>query len=489
MMKKCFLVLTMAAFLFSLQTEAQTKKLELVWSDEFDYNGLPDSTKWNYDVGGHGWGNDELQFYTHKRLENARVENGKLVIEAIKEDYKGSGYTSTRLVTKGKGDWLYGRVEVRAKLPKGRGTWPAIWMLPTHWTYGAWPESGEIDIMEHVGYDPDMVHFSVHCLDYFFKIGTQKSSQRKMFRTDSIFYTYATEWYPDRIEGYIDDSLYFTFRNEHAGWTKWPFDKPFHLILNIAVGGGWGAVMGIDETIWPQKMEVDYVRVYKYISDTDTIVPTAPQSLSAVCAGNRISLAWQPAYDNYGVKKYEVFCNDKPVGKSKQHSFDVKGLKPSTAYYFKVEAIDWEGNRSPALEDKFSTLHEAAHPVPGKIEAESYIAEEGAVIEPVSDTLGGYNLGWVEPGDWMEYEIEVRKAGRYSIAYRAATERKDAVIQLLDDKGSLLCLTPVGNTKGWQKWESFTSPTVNLKTGRQIIKLHIVGDRINLNWFEIKQAQ
>jgi beta-glucanase (GH16 family) len=125
----------------------------LVWSDEFDYTGLPDTTKWSYDVGGSGWGNQELQYYTYRRTDNARVEEGKLIIEAIKESYSGMNYTSARLVTKNQGDWLYGKIEVSAMLPKGRGTWPAIWMLPTDWEYGGWPSSGEIDIMEHVGYD------------------------------------------------------------------------------------------------------------------------------------------------------------------------------------------------------------------------------------------------------------------------------------------------------------------------------------------------
>ena len=141
---------------------SQFKKL--VWSDEFNYTGLPDSTKWNYDIGGDGFGNNEAQFYTKKRLENARVENGNLVIEARKEDWENKNYTSARLVTKGKQDWKYGRIEVRAKLPKGKGTWPAIWMLSTDMK--EWPEDGELDIMEHVGYNQGFIHASVHTKKY-----------------------------------------------------------------------------------------------------------------------------------------------------------------------------------------------------------------------------------------------------------------------------------------------------------------------------------
>ena len=142
------------------------QEYELVWSDEFDYTGLPNSEKWSYDVGGSGWGNNELQYYTENRTENARVENGNLIIEARKESYGGNNYTSARLITKSQGDWLYGKIEVRAKLPGGRGAWPAIWMLPTDWAYGGWPSSGEIDIMEYVGYDPGVVHGTVHTESY-----------------------------------------------------------------------------------------------------------------------------------------------------------------------------------------------------------------------------------------------------------------------------------------------------------------------------------
>jgi len=149
----------------------------VVWSDEFEYVGLPDPAKWGYDVGGHGWGNKELQFYTERRKENARVENGRLIIEARRDAAENHRYTSARLVSKGKGDWTYGRFEVRAKLPSGRGTWPAIWMLPSLKSYGEsdWPDNGEIDVMEHVGFDPDVIHASAHTRAYYHSISTYES--------------------------------------------------------------------------------------------------------------------------------------------------------------------------------------------------------------------------------------------------------------------------------------------------------------------------
>lgn len=260
---------TLLLFLVACSSFQQPPKSswQLVWSDEFDYTGLPDSSKWGYDVGGHGWGNKELQNYTDRRKENARVENGVLIIEAQRERGK---YTSARVVTKNKGDWTYGRFEVRAKLPSGRGTWPAIWMLPTQRSYGQnyWPDNGEIDIMEHVGYEPDVIHFSAHTKAYYHSINTQKTAKTRIESARSGFNVYAVEWTPQEIRWYVNDREYFTFNNERlsnpaADYKQWPFDKPFHILLNIAVGGTWGGRDGVDESIWPQRMEVDYVRVYK----------------------------------------------------------------------------------------------------------------------------------------------------------------------------------------------------------------------------------
>ncbi len=234
----------------------------LVWNDEFNTGTIPSPDKWGYDVGGSGWGNNELQYYTQYRKENARVENGSLIIEARKEAFEGKKYTSARLVTKTKGDWLYGRIEVRAKLPKGLGTWPAIWMLPTDWKYGGWPNSGEIDIMEHVGYDPNVIVGSTHSLKYYFKIGTQRNKTIRIPDVFATFHTYAVEWYADRIDFFVDETKYFTSPNDGTTWQEWPFDQRFHLILNIAFGGDWGGSKGIDDSIFPVRMEVDYVRVY-----------------------------------------------------------------------------------------------------------------------------------------------------------------------------------------------------------------------------------
>jgi beta-glucanase (GH16 family) len=234
----------------------------LVWADEFDKDGFWDDTKWNIETEPPGWVNQELQAYVN-RLENARVENGNLVIEARLDNFGGHPYSSARLDTRGRGDLLYGRVEVRAKLPKGRGTWPAIWMMPTDDAYGAWPDSGEIDIMEHVGYDPGVVHATAHCHNFQLKTNNQKTATTTVADFGDAMHVYAFEWFPDRIDMFVDQTKFLSFANDGTGWQSWPFDKRFHVILNVAIGGNWGGAQGVDDSIFPVRMEVDYVRMYQ----------------------------------------------------------------------------------------------------------------------------------------------------------------------------------------------------------------------------------
>lgn len=239
---------------------------QATWADEFDYQGLPDSTKWSYDIGAenNGWGNNELQYYT-AAAKNVFVDKGVLKITALLEEKEGFKYTSTRLISKGKGDFRYGRFEARAKVPYGVGTWPAIWMLPTEWKYGDWPNSGEIDILEHVGYDQDVVHISVHTKDYHHSIGTQKTATKKISKASDEFHLYRIDWTPDYIKGFVDDVEIFHFNNEQRDFKAWPFDQKFYWLVNLAVGGFWGGHKGVDDSVFPATMEVDYIRVYNLL--------------------------------------------------------------------------------------------------------------------------------------------------------------------------------------------------------------------------------
>ncbi len=239
----------------------ESKDQELVWSDEFNYTGLPDSSKWGYEQG--MIRNNEAQHYTKKRLKNARVEDGHLIIEARRENYRGAEYTSASINTLNKKHFRYGRIEVRAKVPVGNGTWPAIWMLGTNISEVGWPDCGEIDILEHVGYNPQNVHANIHTGAYNHVDGTGKGNTMKLDKLWENFHTYAIEWYEDRIDFFVDSEKYFTFKNDGEGNdATWPFDKPHYLLINLAIGGSWGGQQGIDDEKFPHKYYIDYVRVY-----------------------------------------------------------------------------------------------------------------------------------------------------------------------------------------------------------------------------------
>ena len=249
---------------------------KLIWADEFDHTGLPDASKWDYETG--FVRNEEAQYYTPGRKENAFVTNGHLVITAVKERYKNpdyqpgspdwrlnreyADYTSASLITKGKFTVKYGRIEVRAKLPSGNGTWPAVWMLGTNISQTGWPRCGEIDIMEFLGKEPRRIYGTCHWGD---AEGKHKSGGKHIDVTPlpaEDFHVYAVDWYSDRIEFFYDDRLYFTFNTGIAdNGTDNAFRKPYYLLINLAMGG-WGGE--IDDSKGPWKYYIDYVRVYSF---------------------------------------------------------------------------------------------------------------------------------------------------------------------------------------------------------------------------------
>lgn len=238
--------------------------MSLVWSDEFD--GLSvDTDNWTFEVGNgdNGWGNNELENYTDG--DNAEIVDGNLVITAKKiNDSKTVGaYTSTRIISQGKQSFIYGRMEIRAKLPSGTGIWPAIWMLGEDISSVGWPECGEIDIMEYVGYEPDVVHATVHTASGYGSDGD--GSSKTLESAEEEFHIYGLLWDEDELNFYIDtpDNITHTYAPSTKTEANWPFDKPQFFILNVAVGGDWGGAQGIDNSIFPQTMEVDYVRVYQ----------------------------------------------------------------------------------------------------------------------------------------------------------------------------------------------------------------------------------
>jgi len=258
----------------------------VVWSDEFDYVGPPDATKWNVENWPPRRVNNELQSYTDDP-ENVWVENGRLVIEAQVDPDDDSLFTSARINSRGMGASTYGRFEARIRFPDARGTWSAFWLMPSDpslygWNQDEgwyWPNCGEIDIVEQVGFEPEIVHASVHSKAAYFKNGNQRTDQVEIADAADVYHRYAVEWLEDSMEFFVDDESFFRVENNGEGWEWWPFDQEFYVILNLAVGGSWGGREGIDLDALPQRMLVDYVRISEY-SESDDLDPEVERDYS-----------------------------------------------------------------------------------------------------------------------------------------------------------------------------------------------------------------
>ena len=263
------LLLWLSLLLLSVSV-ARAAGWELVWADEFNYTGLPDPAKWEYEEG--YVRNHEAQFYTRARLENARVENGMLILEARKERFRipagtrnaqgreFADYTSASINTKSKQSWTYGRLEMRARLPQGKGVWPAFWTLGTNIDQIGWPACGEIDVMEFVGHNPNLIYGTSH-----YQIAGKEASDGAHLQTELThggFHVYAVEWDREKIDFFVDDHLYHTTTVDRAGAGEDnPLRRPHYLLLNFALGGSWGGQ--IDDGVLPQQYLIDYVRVFR----------------------------------------------------------------------------------------------------------------------------------------------------------------------------------------------------------------------------------
>ena len=236
---------------------------DLVWQDEFDGPQI-NRENWSHETGGHGWGNRELQYYTD-RPDNAYLDNGHLVIIALEEKFQRRRYTSARLMSRGKVEFTYGRVEARMKLPQGKGLWPAFWMLGANFPDVGWPDSGEIDIMENIGSEPSVIHGTVHGPGYSKNdgVGASRTLPGGEHYADS-FHVFAVEWSQKDIQWSVDGEVYLHLTPDDVPG-DWVFDHPFYLILNLAVGGKWPGRPD-RSTAFPQILQIDYVRLYKRVS-------------------------------------------------------------------------------------------------------------------------------------------------------------------------------------------------------------------------------
>lgn len=246
----------------------------LTWEETFSGKGLPNPAYWDYDYG--YCRNNELQDYKKEDLRYSRLENGRLILEARKDPHDGVNkwngepyhfeYSSASVLTRGKKSFKYGRIDVSARIPVGRGVWPAIWLMPVKNVYGGWPKSGEIDMMEYVwgeGDNHNTVYATVHTEDIDVKGNKITSGLGYSATLDSDFHLYSLVWTENKIEILFDNRVTFSFEKKKDCSAQWPFDQDFYLMINVAVGGSWGGIWGIDESIFPATMEVDYVRYYE----------------------------------------------------------------------------------------------------------------------------------------------------------------------------------------------------------------------------------
>ncbi len=574
-MKKFLWVLLIVSLVLSVSVSlvAKDDEWELVWKDEFEGPKI-DTSKWNFIEKGDGFGNNELQFYTG-RPENAYIENGCLILRAIPEDYQGNEYTSAKLTTQNKGDWTYGRFEIKAKMPIGQGLWPAIWMMPTdEKMYGGWPNCGEIDIMEYLGHKPDTVYGTVH-----YGIPHSQSqgepyilTNGKKFSDD--FHVFGLEWLPGEIRWLIDGKVYQTQKYWYSRAPKEatdftypaPFDRNFYLQLNLAVGGNWPGDPD-ETTVFPQTMAVDYVRVYKYtgkLPEVEDITYVVPESSAGprtpIGMGNYVYNGrfdqgkkrlgyWDLRVANdaaasmaVGVTPEERECRItiKKPGKGPESvqlvqerfplendneytlKFDARSIKNRTIQV----ALRKSGSKSPtyllenvtlnATMKSFSYNLTMKEPTDHGVELQfnvggntddvildnisfvkyrkpmtvngftvingpDFYEMEGVQAENCAE--GGQNVGWIDTGDWMKYDIDVNQAGNYLAMFRVASQPGGWASAQLD--------TQTPETIFWKAdimtgaWQNWTTISTNIYLTKGTHSLFFAGDRVNLHWIKL----
>ena len=506
--------LLLLGLLFAAPVWAQCDQIPscvLAWSDEFDGDAV-DSSKWSFMIGTgvefglpSGWGNNELQFY---RPENATVADGHLTITAKQEAYGPSQYTSARLRSLGKGDWTYGRLEMRAKMPVGQGLWPAFWMLPSDSVYGTWAASGEIDIMEYIGSDPSRIFGTIHygrqwpynvysSTNYFLPYGT--------FHDD--FHEFALEWERGELRWYIDGQLFarriswFSFGHPFPA----PFDRDFHLLLNIAVGGNLPGNPN-STTTFPQEMVIDYVRVYQVPPTVEIVGPAPTDSYDA---GDDITITAN--VDEPGMVQRVEFLQGKAVlGTVMAPPYEWTVPRVAEGCYT-LRARAWDIDGSPMMSLPVDVTVGEGCPqapyrmtparVPGAVEAEdfdlggrgvayndqnqnnnggAYRPGDEVDIETCQDAGGGFNVGWSYPGEWLEYTIDA-DPGNYDIELRVASRSSGGTVRVEFDSFGVTEPFSFPATGDWQDWETVTLENVTLGGGIQTMRVWIDDGSFNLN--------
>ena len=487
----------------------------LVWADEFDGTEV-DLTKWTFQLGDGsevglpgGWGNNELQYY---QAENATVAGGFLTITAREESVGGLDYTSARMRSLGKGDWTFGRMEMRARMPIGQGIWPAFWMLASDTSiYGPWAASGEIDIVEYIGSDPDRIFGTIHygasfpgnvfsSTDYFLPSGT--------FNDD--FHVFAVEWELGEIRWYVDGMLFAT-RNDWfstGGPYPAPFDVDFHLLLNLAVGGNLPGPPDAT-TVFPQEYVIDYVRVYQVPNDPPVVEITSPTASDVLVPGDDLTITVS-ATDDGSVQSVQFLQDNALLGEDDTAPYEL--TVPAVAagcYTLRARARD-DGGKLASSEPVDIAVGfgcpQAPYlmtpaPIPGTVEAENYDLggqglayndadasnnggayrpAEGVDLEGTTDAGFGFNVGWTVPGEWIEYTVDVA-AGTYAVEVRVASATAGGTFHIEFDGVDKTGPITFAGTGGWQNWTTVSASDVVLEAGVQTMRLSIDAGEFNVN--------
>ncbi|MCB9782944.1 MAG: family 16 glycosylhydrolase [Candidatus Omnitrophica bacterium] len=530
--KHFFIFLILISILFSTDTISSAQSTtdtdagyQLVWSDEFNGEKI-DPANWEAMIGDGteygipGWGNAELQYYT-ERPANAYVEDGNLVIVAHKEEYKGFSYTSARLRTMGKADFLYGKMEARIKLPSTQGVWPAFWMLPTDSEYGGWPLGGEIDILESVNAAPDRVMGSIFFGDPWPKMDHISVFTEPIIRDGKAvdlskdFHIYAIEWQPYEIRWSMDGKVY-SIQNEWrsaGGPYPAPFDDEFHFLLNIAIGGN-GPGPPDESSKWPQKMLVDWVRVYQTENELPTLQVTSPAE-GAEIPGDEPVVFQVDASDPEGrMERVDFHSEEELIGTATKAPYAYEWDAPDGCHKVKVRAVDADGfvnwTRLKIVKGKGcppGPYHLKPALVPGRIEAEDF--DIGPPGEAYSDydainhgaayrddvqvdiqdcSEGGFDIGWIIDGEWLKYTVEVEEPGKYDIIARTGSPEGSGRFYMEFDGIRKTRILSTPNTGEWQKYTDVIAKDVELSAGEQVMRVVVDKGGFNLNFIEIQKS-
>lgn len=455
----------------------------LVFADEFNGSGKPDRTKWTVDPRPKGWINGEQQVYTDTTRDNAQVRNGRLVITGKKDFPTGNTtepWSSARLITQGKFDFLYGRVEVRARLPRARGSWPAIWLMPTTSAYGGWPKSGELDVMEHVGNNFGTVLSTIHTQNHNWTNGGGISNSKKLMDADTVYHVYTMEWAPDTIRFIYDTTQILSYANPHTDWKDWPFDQKFHLILNLAIGGGMGG--SIVEADWPDSMLVDYARVYQKglgtpVLDSITVTPADLSFLPGKQQQYTASALDQNGHTIAITPVWSITGTGNTITANGLATLNNSGQVIATA------TVDSTTKTGKAFVNRRTANYKL---IPAKIEAENFDNSNSNRTEPCSDVGGGLDMSYIGSGTWFEYDINVPVCDTYRIQFRVAANSASGLRVQLDTTTLQTVSLPASG--GWQKWTTVTSAPIRLEQGQQTIRIIANKDGWNFNWLRIIYA-